>query len=168
MIKKHFLLLLIVLLLNGCGYRPSSEYTKKVIKDSVYVSVKVNPQEPVNIPFIKDVMVEAVVKRFHSRVFSKKEADTIIAMDLKDVQLDPLTYDSNGFVTAYRTTVDIVIQYDGKEVRGDYFAVGEYDFSIAPNSVVSDTNKQDAIKNASASAIDSFISYLSAKGAMNR
>lgn len=164
MIKKYALILLTFVLLAGCGYRPSSEYTKKVLNDSVYVAVKVNAKEPVNIPFIKDVMVESVVKRFHARVFAKKEADTIITMDLKEVDLTPLTYDSNGFVTAYRTVVKIVIQYDGKEGRGDYFAVGEHDFAIKPNSVVSDTNKQNSIKYASESAIDSFVSYLSAKG----
>jgi len=165
--KYLVLITIFSLLFIGCGYKPSSTYTKKSINQKVYVGIEVNPKEPTNIPFIKDSMIEAVVSRFHSRAVSKESADTVINIELKSVNFTPLTYDSNGYVTAYRALISLVIKY-GKpnESPNLFYASGEYDFNIEPNSVISDTNRQDAIKNASAKAIDSFISYLSSKGAL--
>jgi len=158
---------ILVVFLLGCGYKPSSTYTKKVVGNSVYVSVAVDPREPTNIPFIKDSMIEAVVSRFRARVAEKKLADTVMLLELKSVDFSPLTYDKDGYVRAYRTIVEIVINYSSKgEGENLFFARGEYDFNIEPNSVISDSNRQNAIKNASAQAIDSFFSYISSKGAL--
>lgn len=165
--KRLVVITIFSLFFIGCGYKPSSTYTKKSINQNVYVGIEVNPKEPTNIPFIKDSMIEAVVSRFHSRVVDKNSADTVINIELKNVSFTPLTYDSNGYVTAYRAVTTLVFKY-GKpnEPQNLFYASGEYDFNIEPNSVISDSNRQDAIKNASAKAIDSFISYLSSKGAL--
>lgn len=159
------LLLIFSLFFVGCGYKPSSTYTKKSIDKRVYVSVMVNPKEPINTPLIKDSMIEAVVSRFHSRVASKESADTIISLELRSVNFTPLTYDDMGYVTAYRALVSLVVRYGKPDGSPNlFYASGEYDFNIEPSSVISDANRQDAIKNATTKAIDSFISYLSSKG----
>jgi hypothetical protein len=41
---------------------------------------------------------------------------------------------------------------------------GEYDFTIEPNSVISDTRRFEAIKNASYEALDEYIAALAIRG----
>ena len=77
----------------------------------------------------------------------------------------PIQYDKNGYVIAYKTYVDLLTQYrDRAGHRGAITSRGDYDFAIESNSVISDTKRFEAIKNASYKAIDEFISKLSVKG----
>lgn len=161
----RFFLPLLLLFFAGCGYKPSSDFTRSSIGGSVYVEVEINAKEAISIPYIKDSMIEAVIRRFHSRVKSEEMADTVMYMRLNSVAFTPLNYDSNGYVIAYRANVDISIRYKKHGAAYKIFdARGVHDFSVEPDSVISDTSRENAIKIGSNRAIDSFISYLSAKG----
>ncbi|MFP4332707.1 MAG: LPS assembly lipoprotein LptE [Campylobacterales bacterium] len=161
----RFLIPLLLLFFIGCGYKPSSEFTRASLGGSVYVQVEINAEEATTIPYIKDSMIEAVIRRFHSRVKSEDMADTVMFMRLSSVSFTPVSYDSNGFVVAYRANVDISIRYKKKNgAYKIYNAQGIHDFTIQPDSVISDTSREKAIKIGTDRAIDSFISYLSAKG----
>ena len=162
----RFFLPLLLLFFAGCGYKPSSDFTRSSIGGSVYVEVEINAKEAVSIPYIKDSMIEAVIRRFHSRVKSEEMADTVMYMRLNSVSFTPLNYDRDGYVVAYRANVSISIRYKTKNSSSYkiYSAKGIHDFTIEPDSVISDANRENAIKIGSNRAIDSFISYLSAKG----
>lgn len=161
----RFFIPLLLLFFVGCGYKPSSEFTRASLGGSVYVQVEINAKEASTIPYIKDTMIEAVIRRFHSRVKSEERAQTVMFMRLNSVSFTPISYDSNGFVVAYRANVDISIRYKKKDgAYKIYNAQGVHDFTIQPDSVISDANRENAIKTGTNRAIDSFISYISAKG----
>lgn len=44
---------------------------------------------------------------------------------------------------------------------------GEYDFSIESNSVISDSNRFEAIREAAADSLDEFVSKIAIKGLRN-
>ena len=76
-----------------------------------------------------------------------------------------MQYDSDGYIVAYRTTINLMIKRykDGKMKL--YKSQGTYDFSIAANAVITDQERFNAIKFSSEKAIKSFVAQVSAEGA---
>jgi len=57
------------------------------------------------------------------------------------------------------------IRHVAKDGRKETFSTsGEYDFPVEANSVISDTNRFEAIKYASLDALNEFVSKISVKG----
>lgn len=162
---RHLLLLPLILFFVSCGYKPTMIYSKEVLGDNIYVEVKTSLKDPENTVLIRDALNEAVIKRFRSRIVPRKNASSQLVMSLKRVTFLPIQYDKNGYVIAYKTYVDLLTRYrDRAGHRGVITSRGDYDFAIESNSVISDTKRFEAIKNASYKAIDEFISKLSVKG----
>ncbi|HHD83341.1 MAG TPA: hypothetical protein ENK93_00535 [Campylobacteraceae bacterium] len=140
-------------------------YTKSILGEKVFVEVRTSLEDPENTVLLRDAMNEAVIARFRSRIVPRKNADSELTMTLKRVTFLPIQYDKNGYVIAYKTYVDLLTHYrDKKGHQGDILSRGNYDFAIESNSVISDTKRFTAIKNASYKALDEFISKLSVKG----
>ncbi len=140
-------------------------YSKEILGDKIFVEVQTSLKDPENTVLIRDAMNEAVIMKFRSRISLKKDADSIIVMRLKRVSFLPIQYDKNGYVIAYKTFVELLTTYRDKNGKsGKIFSKGDYDFAIESNSVISDTKRFEAIKNASYKAVDEFISKLSIKG----
>ncbi len=140
-------------------------YTKSLLGEKIFVEVKTSLEDPENTVLIRDAVNEAVISRFRSRIVPRKDADSELVMTLKKVSFLPIQYDKNGYVIAYKTYVDLMTHYrDRKGHQGDILSSGDYDFAIESNSVISDTKRFEAIKNASYKAVDGFISKLSVKG----
>lgn len=156
---------LIFFLLTGCGYRPASKITQAVLGEKVYVEASISVQDPQNSVLIKDALKEAIISRLGREVVSKNEAHTEVYATLGSVGFSPTVYDNDGYVIAYkaRVTLSLTTRFeDGTQeiVR----AAGDYDFSIEPNSVISDTRRFEAIKNASMDALDEYVAAISIKG----
>ena len=150
----------------GCGYKPSSNYTKKILGDKIYAQVYIDIKDPENSVLIKDAINEAIVSKFRSKIVDKKElANSLFYVKFKNKSFIPIAYDRDGYVVAYKTKVLLNITYIDKIGRKDSFNVsGTYDFPIEANSVISDTKRFEAIKFASYKAISEFISKISVKG----
>ncbi len=163
-----WLFLFLSFALVGCGYKPSTTYTREVLGENIHVSVKISRKDPKNSVFIKDAVNEAVVGRFGSRLTDKKDADTNLLVSIESVSFSPTVYNKDGYVIAYKTRVTLSINY--KTINGNsknFSTVGEYDFPVEANSVISDTKRFDAIKFASADAINEIISKISIIGIMD-
>ncbi len=156
--------LLIILMLAGCGYKPTSIYAKKVLGQKVYTDVKVYLRDPENAVLIKDAINEAVISRFKGSLSPRKYADSEIIISLKGVSFRPLQYDKNGYVIYYRAVTTLNIVYKNKKVTKSLNVSGNYDFPIEPNSVISDTKRFEAIRESSKKALDKFISRISVIG----
>ena len=65
MIKNIFLFLIVVFFI-GCGYKPSSYYSKNEIGGFVYVNVAIDINNAQNSVLIKDAMNEMVINQFHA------------------------------------------------------------------------------------------------------
>ena len=164
--KKVVGFALLVLFLNSCGYKPTSIYTKNVLGDTIFVDVKSSLRDPENSILIKDALNEAVINKFKSRVVEKKsDATSTLYVELKSVYFQPIEFDKNGYVISYKTVVKLLTLYkDKRSMASKILTQGDYDFNIESNSIISDTKRFNAIKEASQKAIDAFISKISVKG----
>jgi hypothetical protein len=162
--KKLFISIFLIVFI-GCGYKPTSIYTKKLLGDKIFVDVKISLQDPENSVLIRDSINRAVIDTFKARVVSKKEATSSLYIELKKVLFMPIQYDKNGYVIAYKTNVTLSTDYTDKFRKSSkIISEGDFDFPIESNSVISDNKRFEAIKNASSKALDAFISKLSIRG----
>jgi hypothetical protein len=163
--KKVVGFALLVLLFSSCGYKPTAIYTKNVLGDKIYADVEISLQDPENSILIKDAINEAIINKFHSKLVSKNEASSKLDIKLSSVKFQPIDYDSNGYVIAYKTLVKLKTTYSDKSSKKSTISTtGDYDFNIQSLSVISDSKRFNAIKEASQKAIDAFISKISIRG----
>ncbi len=166
--KQLFLGFLIAVVISGCGYKPSSYYAKQALGDRLYAEVTISRQDPRNSVLIKDAVNEAIVSRFGGKLVTKEQADSVLRVNIQSISFSPTVYDTYGYVIAYKTTVVLAMQYENANKKIEYLtATGEYDFSIEANSVISDTNRFEAIRYAANDALDEFVSKLAIKGLRN-
>lgn len=67
-----------------------------------------------------------------------------------------------------KQTVTLVIEYENAAKKVEKLTVsGEYDFSIESNSVISDSNRFEAIRAAASDSLDEFVSKIAIKGLRN-
>ncbi len=168
-VSKILNILFVFLFFTGCGYRPSSVYTKRVLGNKIYAEVMIDINDPENSVLIKDAINQAIVSQFKSQITDKKsEANTELYVKFNSIKFVPIAYDSNGYVISYKTEVVLNITYIDKfGKKGNLDINGTYDFPIEANSVISDTKRFEAIKFASYKAISEFISKIAIKGIIN-
>jgi hypothetical protein len=149
----------------GCGYAPASHYTKAVVGESVSTEVVMSMEDPQNTVIIKDAVDMAVITRFRTALGTKNSSSTHLKISIASVGFTPLSYDTNGYVTTYRTTVRMHIDRTTHEKTTQYNTTGVYDFNIEPNAIISDQARYDAIRLSAEKAIDAFIAQIAAQGA---
>ncbi|OUT09614.1 penicillin-binding protein [Campylobacter concisus] len=173
---RYFLAFFIAIFICGCGYKPVSKITHDLVGDKIYVDVIISKEEPKNSVWIKDAVKEGMVARLNKNLSSKESADTSIIISVKDLNYEAIIYDEFGYITSYKAHLNLNYKTkfkDGSVV--DIPATGEYDFSVArrqkdvrfADSVLSDTQKYEAIKEASKEAFDEYIASLAVKGYRN-
>ena len=150
--------------MTGCGYMPASKQARKVVGDKIFVEIELSLKDPENSVLIKDATRKAIVTRFHSSLVPRAKAKTVLLIKLSRISFSALQYDSNGYVIVYRANVSIVVtRKNGTKVM-KYSAKGTHDFAIEPNAVITDSQRFDAIRNASLKALDSFVAQMGAEG----
>jgi hypothetical protein len=160
----HFSLLIIV----GCGYKPSSQVIKNTFEDTVYVEVIVDRAEPENAPFVKDEMNRLIYTRFKGRVVSKEQAESQIHISYSGSSFSPLAYDQDGYVTRYRVNVRVHFDMITKKgrLKKDITAIHEAD--IHASSLASSSLRTEAIRKGLEKALDEFMAYVSALSVSNK
>ncbi len=156
---------LLIFVFIGCGYKPSVEYTRKVLGERIHVNVSISRKDPKNSVLIKDAVNEAVVGRFGSKLSDEKSADTNLDVTIGSTSFTPTAYDADGYVISYKAKVTLKTIYKTKNgLTKSFNTSGEYDFPIEANSVISDTKRFEAIKYASMDAINEIISKIAIIG----
>jgi len=166
MLNIRYLILVFAIILSSCGYKPITEYTKKVFTNKIYVDVDVYLRDPENAVLVKDALNEAVISRFSAKLVSKENATTKLKVKFRRVVFSPIQYDSNGYAVFYRVKVTLDISYIVNDEKGAQKAVGYYDFPIEPSAVISDSKRFGAIRFGAEKAIDSFISQMAVRGVL--
>ena len=162
---KFFGFLLIAIFIGGCGYKPSVQYTKDVLGERIHVEVAISRKDPKNSVIIKDAVNEAVITRFGGKLSTKELADSQLYAKIGSTTFSPILYDKDGYVVSYKASVSLSIRYVTKNGKKESFSTtGEYDFPIQANSVISDTNRFEAIKFASLDALNEVISKIAMNG----
>lgn len=153
--------LLIILCLFGCGYKPMAYYANKALGDKVYVKLIVNLENPEESVKIKDMVNEAIISRFHSRVTSKKEADSVLEVEVKNVQDTIIGTNSQGFATFYRVFVYLNFKFNHNDKTHVFENQGYYDYASSLGSPTTTyNNRSSAIIEAARQGIDRFISQI--------
>lgn len=161
---KFLFLLILIIHLSGCGYKPSAKYVRAVTGEKITTSVIISETDPENSVLIKDAVDKAIIEVFHASLVDKEHADTFLSLSIDKPIYTPLQYNKDGFIVAYRATITLHITRRTKDVLKLYATTGNYDFSVLPNSVLSDQERFDAIKYSSIKAIASFVARVSAEG----
>lgn len=162
---KNIAIILIMLLVSGCGYIPSAKHSRAVVGESISTSVIISAVDPQNTVIIKDGVDVAVLEVFHASLRPRNMSHTHLTINLSNPSYSPIQYDENGFVVSYRATIVLsIIRSTKDEDSKSYSARGTYDFSIQANAIISDKQRFDAIKFASTKAIKSFVAQVSAEG----
>ena len=165
---KLMSMLLVLLMFSACGYTPSAKFSREVVGESISTSVKISPIDPENTVIIKDAVDSAIIEVFHASLTDKSNSQTHLAISLSNVSYTPVQYDKNGFVISYRATTSLEIVRTTNGESKNYRTRGTYDFSIDPNSIITDRQRYIAIKGSSAKAIRSFVAQVSAEGAREK
>ena len=161
-------LLLFILTLSSCGYKPSSKYARDVLGNSISTSLTVSLEDPANSVIVKDAVDRAIIEVFHASLMDKRHAKTHLEIAISTPSYTPLQYDSQGFIISYRATITLSIKRISQFVQKNYTSTGTYDFSIEPNAVLTDQQRFDAIKFSSIKAIGAFVAQVSAEGSRQR
>jgi len=165
-LKFPFLIpLLLLVAINGCGYKPASRQARQVLPDPVYVDVKLSGVEPQNGVYLKEEIMKVLRTHFQERVVADKERSVSqITVPNYTISYSPLTYDTDGYVTRYRVRANIVfVLKTPKETLQKKISATE-DVSIQPGSLTSAAAREYAIRVAIRKAMDSFIAWVAQKG----
>ena len=162
---KYFFSLLVVVFFVSCGYKPSAKFARDVLGEKVSTNIIISMQDPENTVIIKDAVDEAIIEIFHASLTDKKNSDSHLVLNISDPVYIPVVYDKDGFVVGYRMSLvlNITRYKDGKSKR--YVTSGTYDFEVAPNAVLTDKERFDAIRFSAIKAIRAFVSQISSEGA---
>jgi len=161
---KSLLVTILLLELSGCGYKPSAKFSREVLGEKISTSVIISAQDPENTVIVKDAVDQAIIEVFHASLVDRKYAQTHLEISISDPLYSPLQYNDNGFIISYRATITVMIRRESKNLTKNYKSIGNYDFSVVPNAVLTDQERFDAIKFSSIKAISSFVSQVSAEG----
>jgi len=164
-VKTLLLLFFIIGAISGCGYKPSAKFSRDVMGDKISTNVIISSQDPENTVFIKDAVDRAVIEVFQASLVDKSISDSHLIIKIVSPTYAPIVYDENGFVTGYRMSVILNIVKQTKDESKSYNTRGFYDFSVAPNAIVTDQERFEAIGFAAQKAINSFVAQVSAQGA---
>jgi len=154
----------LVLLLAGCGYKPSSHYMKNLFADTIYVKVNVDAAEPENAPFIKDEMNRMVINRLKAKIVPKAQAKSQIIVSYNGSRFVPVALNKDGYIVRYRADVRVhfdMITKHGKLSRNIH-AVHEAD--IQASSYFSSKLRTEAIRKGLEKALDQFLAFAAVKG----
>lgn len=161
---KLLILLMLIIFVSACGYKPSSKYARSVVGEKINTHVTISAIDPQNTVLIKDAVDSAIVEVFHASLTDKTHADTTLNFSLTPPSYAAIQYNTDGYVIAYRATIILRIVRESKNIKKDYTAKGTYDFSVVPNAVITDQERFDAIKFSAIKAISSFVAQISAEG----
>jgi len=162
---RVLLSLILVLIISGCGYTPSSKFAREVMGEKISTSIHISAQDPENTVIIKDAVDEAIIEVFHASLRSRDESDTHLDISISDPSYSPIVFDKDGFIIGYKMSLSLSILRHHSGVTKHYLLNGTYDFTVSPNAVVTDQERFEAIKYSAAKAIRSFVAKVSAEGA---
>lgn len=163
--SKTLFIWIAIFLFTGCAYTPSAKFSRQVVGEKISTTVIVSELDPQNSVVVKDAINRAVIEVFQASISDKKNSDSHLILNMQTPSYTPIVYDKDGFVIGYRMKVTISFEQIKSGISKKRVTSGYYDFSVAPNAIVTDQSRFDAINFAAQRAIRSFVSQVSADGA---
>lgn len=156
--RKILLNLLIIFItgFTGCGYKPTIDFAKnKFNNKNGFIEVQIDYNNANNSVYLKDALIEFAINKLNLKLVKNKSfAQIKIVGKINSISQTQLQSDTSGFGKIYRENVSLSIKINNKS----YTLNSYYDFSIDPNSGVTESKKEEAIKNAITKALNSLFS----------
>lgn len=165
--KFPLLAIIALFILGGCGYKPSAHYIQNVFDGSVYVDVIVSPSEPENAVYVNDALRRMVIARFGGRLAPRAQAENVIIASYNGTIFTPISYDVNGYITRYRADVQMVFSAKTKKGKFDHVITTFVEADISASSSLSSGLRIQAIRTGMEKALDQFLAYVAARGALD-
>ncbi len=149
--------------ISACGYKPSTYYAKKEMEGNVFIKLDVSLEDPRNSVLVKDAVNKILLQKLDSKIVNdRNKADVIMNLGISSVKISTLQYDKEGYNKLYNAMVVIKVDYFRKDdgIKKSFTVEGEYDFSIDIGTTLTDSNRFDAISNASNKAVDEILSKI--------
>ena len=162
--NRFGLYLLLIILFNGCGYKPSAQYSREYIGRTIYIDVDIFLANPINGILIKDALIKVIKHKLNIKITSKKEAESILKLSLGSLSFSPMQYDKNGYVILYQAQLKLIADMTTPTSNKIFNVDGVYEFSIKPDSILSDKVRLDAISRSAEKALKSLFSTLAVEG----
>ena len=124
--------------------------------------MKISLRDPQNSITLKDEISKSIFERLHARVVDKKEATSIIEVELQSVSFSSLAENTTGFATFYRCEAVVKFKYTNQITQSTriFTKKGYYNFSLGTSSIITDSARIEAIDEAVIQALDGFISQV--------
>ena len=162
-LKPISLLLVSILFLASCGYRPSAYYAKQELGKDLFVRLDVTPSDPKNSVLVKDAINQLLIQKLDTQLVNDESlADTVMNIVINSVSMQTLQYDKTGSNKLYTAFVNINVSYFKKSdnKRKSFVIDGEDNFSVENGTSINDTERFKAIKSASDKALDEILSKI--------
>ena len=163
---RPILIIITLLSITACGYKPSSQFAREVIGTQVYTEIEVSLSDPENAVLVKDAINKALYTRLKTKVTRREKAESHINVVYEGIKFLPLQYDKNGYVVYYQANITLGFSLEKGEKREKRKIVGRYEFPIRPSAIISNDLRLKAIEKGSLKALDQFIAYISVRGAL--
>lgn len=150
-----------LLVFFGCGYKPSSGFTKKALGVKIFTEVAIPIDNPESSILIKDIINEAIITKYGSRLSSKNEADATITIKKANFSIDGLQKDEYGFTVFYRSSATLDVEVQTRDKKNSFTVSGTYDFFVTSESIISEEKRLDSFKFATIKALDEIGAKLS-------
>lgn len=161
---RVFLISVAILLFVGCGYMPSSKYSRVVMGEKISTGVTISSLDPENTVLIKDAVDAAIIQVFRASLTSREYSDSHLQLGISNPSYSAIQYNEDGYIVAYRMSLSLQIVKTTKNTTKNYATKGTYDFTVQPNAIVTDQERFDAIRNSAEKAINAFVAQVSAEG----
>ncbi|MEA3491556.1 MAG: LPS assembly lipoprotein LptE [Campylobacterota bacterium] len=152
--------------ISGCGYKPSTHYIQNIFDDSVYVDVIVSRKEPENAVYVKDALHRMIITRFQGKVVPREQAQSVIVASYDGTIFIPVSYDENGYITRYRAKVYMKFKMKTKKGNLQRSISAYVEEDIHASSSLSSNLRIQAIRKGMEKALDQFLAYAAAQGAL--
>jgi len=155
---KFLFTFLTALILIACGGKPVAKYASSVFDEPVLVNVKIDPEDVESGEFIQDELTRTVANRLNLKITRNVDlAKSYILVNIYAVNTSPANYDDNGNVIRY--SVNAAIKFAMKDKMGFWTknVVTNQFVSVKAQSLLSQSDKQKAEKQAIKKALDAFV-----------
>ncbi len=157
-----------LLFVGGCGYKPSSHYTQNIFDQSVYADVKVSRAEPENAAYIRDELQRMIIRHFGGRMVSKEQAQSVIIASYEGSSFNPAGYDASGYITSYQVVTRVHFAMKTRQGALSHTITSITEASLDASTLVSSRAKTEALRKGLEKALDEFLAYAIAKGALSQ
>ena len=158
---KKLFLSIFILVIAGCGYKPTVNYVQNSIEGPIYTVLDVNTENSRDSAYLKEYVNNLLLTQFNTTLVSnKKLAKMIMEIKLDNITQKSLQTDTNGYVKIYKLTSYVKIKYykNIENPKVKVLVLSNYsNYIVDDDSTITANNKEIAIRESINRILKSFL-----------